>query len=189
MRLAWHHQESSGHCQLCRESTIFLHPFCWKIPYALPPFHCLFPHYFGLISFSFPVTTETICPLTHLILPQFYFMFLCLGCCVFCINLTHSFSLMCASMHVWQIFKPTSEYTHTSAYVCVCVCVCLLSRACLSGPHACVGGCAMWVPGLVNKRLSQWLLPDSLLLFSVAWPSSATSIKHPGWDAHHCKTH
>lgn len=119
--------------------------------------------------------------------PQFYFMFLCLGCCVFCINLTHSFSLMCASMHVWQIFKPTSEYTHTSA--CVCVCVCLLSRACLSGPHACVGGCAMWVPGLVNKRLSQWLLPDSLLLFSVAWPSSATSIKHPGWDAHHCKTH
>lgn len=78
---------------------------------------------------------------------------------------------------------------HTHICVCVCVCVCLLSRACLSGPHACVGGCAMWVPGLVNKRLSQWLLPDSLLLFSVAWPSSATSIKHPGWDAHHCKTH
>lgn len=150
MRLAWHHQESSGHCQLCRESTIFLHPFCWKIPYALPPFHCLFPHYFGLISFSFPVTTETICPLTHLILPQFYFMFLCLGCCVFCINLTHSFSLMCASMHVWQIFKPTSEYTHTSA--CVCVRVCMFAFTCMPVWSTCVCGRLCYVSTGISKQ-------------------------------------
>lgn len=124
MRLAWHHQESSGHCQLCRESTIFLHPFCWKIPYALPPllwFNLIFfscHHWNHLPTYSFDSPP-----------PQFYFMFLCLGCCVFCINLTHSFSLMCASMHVWQIFKPTSEYTHTSA--CVCVYVCFHVHACL----------------------------------------------------------
>lgn len=180
MRLAWHHQESSGHCQLCRESTIFLHPFCWKIPYALPPllwFNLIFfscHHWNHLPTYSFDSPPP-------ILLHVFVFRLLC----VLHKSNPLIFFDVCLHAHVTNIQANFRVHTH----ICVCVCVCLLSRACLSGPHACVGGCAMWVPGLVNKRLSQWLLPDSLLLFSVAWPSSATSIKHPGWDAHHCKTH
>lgn len=134
MRLAWHHQQSSGHCQLRRESTIFLHPFCWKIPYPLPPFHCLFPHYFGLISFSFPVTTETICPLTHLIPPPillhvFVFRLLCV------LHKSNPLIFFDVCHHARVTNIQANFRVHAHVCVCVCVCVCFHVHACLVHMH------------------------------------------------------
>lgn len=124
MRLAWHHQESSGHCQLCRESTIFLHPFCWKIPYALPPllwFNLIFfscHHWNHLPTYSFDSPPP-------ILLHVFVFRLLCV------LHKSNPLIFFDVCLHARVTNIQANFRVHTHVCVCVCVYVCFHVHACL----------------------------------------------------------